>query len=106
MWVVRSRVLDQIADTLCDDHTIGRLTQLCDRWAYSSCLCFALDLDEQSRSQFRYRYSVYQIEYSRNLLFTRGTVLDTVYQGLIERTRQYHGCAETVHYFWLQKPSA
>jgi len=81
--------LDQIADTLCDDHTIGRLTQLCDRWAYSSCLCFALDLDEQSRSKFRYRYSVYQIEYSRNLLFTRGTVLDTVYQGLVERTRQY-----------------
>ena len=81
--------LDQIADTLCDDHTIGRLTELCDRWAYSSCLCFALDLDEQLRSQFRYRYSVYQIEYSRNLLFTRGTVLDAVYQGLIERTRQY-----------------
>src|SRR5210317_1661425 len=81
--------LDQIADTLCDDHTIGRLTRLCDRWAYSSCLCFALDLDEQLRSGFRYRYSVYQIEYSRNLLFTRGTVLDTVYQGLIERTRQY-----------------
>jgi hypothetical protein len=81
--------LDQIADTLCDDHTIGRLTQLCDRWAYSSCLCFALDLDEQLRSDFRYRYSVYQIEYSRNLLFTRGTVLDAVYQGLIERTRQY-----------------
>ncbi len=81
--------LDQIADTLCEDHTIGRLTELCDRWAYSSCLCFALDLDEQLRSQFRYRYSVYQIEYSRNLLFTRGTVLDTVYQALIDRTRQY-----------------
>jgi len=81
--------LDQIADTLCDDHTIGRLTKLCDRWAYSSCLCFALDLDEQLRSQFRYRYSVYQIEYSRNLLFTRGTMLDSVYQGLIDRSRQY-----------------
>ncbi|MDJ0817186.1 MAG: hypothetical protein QNJ58_13330 [Desulfobacterales bacterium] len=81
--------LDQIADTLCDDHTIGRLTELCDRWAYSSCLCFALNLDEQLRSQFRYRYSVYQIEYSRNLLFTRGTVLDAVYQALIDRTRQY-----------------
>ena len=51
--------LDQIADTLCDHHTIGRLTQLCDRWAYSSCLCFALDLEEQSRSKFRYRYSVF-----------------------------------------------
>jgi hypothetical protein len=81
--------LNQIADTLCDHHTIGRLTELCDRWAYSSCLCFALNLDEQLRSQFRYRYSVYQIEYSRNLLFARGTMLDSVYQGLIDRSRQY-----------------
>jgi hypothetical protein len=81
--------LNQIADTLCDQHTIGRLTELCDRWAYSSCLCFALDLDEQLRSEFRYRYSVYQIEYSRNLLFARGTLLDAVYQGLIDRSRQY-----------------
>jgi hypothetical protein len=28
-----------------------------------------------------------QIEYSRNLLFRRGTTLDTVYQGLIDRSR-------------------
>jgi DNA-binding transcriptional ArsR family regulator len=83
------QALDQLANTLCDHHTIGRLTEVCDRWVYSSCLCFALDLDEQLRSGFRYRYSVYQIEYSRNLLFTRGTVLDAVYQGLIDRTRQY-----------------
>jgi hypothetical protein len=56
---------------------------------YSSCLCFALDLDAQRRSGFRYRYSAFQIEYSRNLLFTRGTTLDEVFQGLIDRTRRH-----------------
>ncbi len=47
---------------------------------YTSCLCFALTHDEQQRSGFRYRYSCYQLEYSRNLLFTRGTALDEIYQ--------------------------
>lgn len=82
------QALDQLADTLCDEHVIGRLTEVCDRWVYSSCLCFALDIEEQVRSGFRYRYSGYQIEYSRNLLFVRGTELDAVYQGLLDRTRQ------------------
>jgi len=82
------QALDRLADTLCDEHAIGRLSKVCDRWAYSSCLCFALDLEEQRRSLFHYRYSIYQIEYSRNLLFVRGTALDAVFQGLIERTRQ------------------
>ena len=36
------------------------------------CVCFALDFDEQKRSGFRYQYSNYQIEYSRNLVFERG----------------------------------
>jgi hypothetical protein len=47
-----------------------------------------LDLDEQQRSNFHYRYSIYQLEYSRNLLFKKGTCLDAVYQGLIDRTRK------------------
>jgi hypothetical protein len=55
---------------------------------YSSCLCFALTIEEQERSRFRYRYSVYQIEYSRNLLFVRGNTLDAIFQGLIDRTRR------------------
>jgi len=80
--------VDRLADTLCDAHVIGRLIAVCDRWVYSSCLCFALDRDEQQRSGFRYQYSCYQLEYSRNLLFARGTVLDEVYQGLIDRTRR------------------
>jgi hypothetical protein len=36
-----------IADTLSDERTIGRLRAACERWIYSACLCFALDLDEQ-----------------------------------------------------------
>ncbi|MGH7751349.1 MAG: hypothetical protein ACREN5_00905, partial [Gemmatimonadales bacterium] len=48
----------------------------------------ALDRAAQARSGFRYQYSCFQLEYSRNLLFARGTVLDEVYQGLIDRTRR------------------
>jgi hypothetical protein len=80
--------LDRLADTLCDERAIGRLIRVCERWVYSSCLCFALDRAAQERSGFRYQYSCFQLEYSRNLLFTRGTVLDEVYQGLIDRTRR------------------
>ena len=78
----------RIADTLSDDRTIGRLREACERWIYSACLCFALDQDEQQRSGFRYQYSNYQLEYSRNLLFTIGGRMDQVFQALIDRTRR------------------
>jgi len=80
--------LAQIADTLCSPDIIGRLSQVCERWIYSACLCFALDAAEQERSGFHYEYSVYQGEYSRNLLFARGREMDQIVQGMIERTRQ------------------
>jgi hypothetical protein len=35
--------LTKIADTLSEKETAGRLRQLCERWIYSTCLCFALD---------------------------------------------------------------
>lgn len=79
--------LARIADTLSDTRTIGRLRAVCDRWIYSACLCFALDLDEQRRSGFRYQYSNYQLEYSRNLVFTVGARMDQVFQALIDRSR-------------------
>lgn len=79
--------LARVADTLSDPRTVGRLSQLCERWIYSSCLCFALDLEEQQRSGFRYQYSVYQVEYSRNLIFHLGGQLEQIFQGLIDRTR-------------------
>lgn len=79
--------LAKVADTLSEARTIGRLSQVCERWIYTCCLCFALDLEEQQRSRFRYQYSIYQVEYSRNLIFRRGGEMEEIFQGLIDRTR-------------------
>jgi hypothetical protein len=79
--------LARVADTMRAPGSVGRLSQVCERWIYSACLCFALTVEEQQRSGFRYSYSVYQAEYSRNLLFTRGRVMEDVFNGVIDRTR-------------------
>ena len=79
--------LAKIADTLSEPQTIGRLSQACERWIYTTCLCFALDLEEQKRSGFHYQYSNYQVEYSRNLIFEIGGQMDQVFQALIDRSR-------------------
>jgi hypothetical protein len=65
----------------------GRLGQVCDRWIYSACLCFGLDRAEQERSGFRYAYSVYQAEYSRNLLFQSGAQMEALLDRILDRTR-------------------
>jgi len=64
--------LARLADTLSQQATVGRLGQVCDHWIYTACLCFGLDLADQQRSRFSYSYSIYQVEYSRNLLFASG----------------------------------
>jgi len=64
----------------------GRLAKVCDRWIYQ-CLWFGLDYVAQQKAALRYEYSIYQVEYSRNLLFKRGRFLDQVYQGIINLTR-------------------
>lgn len=74
--------LTRVADT-CE---IGQLKSVCERWI-SSCLWFGIDYDEQERTQLKYQYSIYQVEYSRNLLFKRGSELDQVYQNIIDLTR-------------------
>jgi len=78
--------LARVADTMRASSSVGRLVQVCERWIYT-CLCFALESGEQQKSGFGYSYSIYQVEYSRNLLFTRGRILDQVFQGVIDRTR-------------------
>jgi hypothetical protein len=85
--VTNATDLAKVADTLSQKRTAGHLLQLCERWIYTTCLCFALDLEEQKRSAFHYQYSVYQMEYSRNLLFSSGRQMDQVFQALIDRTR-------------------
>ncbi len=79
--------LARVADTLSHDVAIGRLGRVCDRWIYSACLCFGLELAEQERSGFSYSYSIYQVEFSRNLLFGCGAQMDTVFEAIIDRTR-------------------
>jgi hypothetical protein len=79
--------LARVADAWPRDAAIGRLGQVCDRWIYSACLCFGLDLAEQERSGFRYAYSVYQAEYSRNLLFRSGAQMEALLDRILDRTR-------------------
>ena len=69
------------------DDATGLLKQICESWIYTTCLCFALDMKEQNRSGFRYEYSSYQLEYSRNLQFHVGGQMEQVFQSLIDRTR-------------------
>lgn len=80
--------VNRLAALLQRESAIGKLAAVCERWIYSSALCFALTREEQQRSGFHYQYSVFQLELSRNLLFARGDTMDEVYQKLIDRTRQ------------------
>ena len=64
--------LAQLADTLSSPEAVGRLGQVIDRWIYTACLCFGLELADVDRTGFGYAYSVYQVEYSRNLIFRSG----------------------------------
>jgi hypothetical protein len=51
------------------------------------CLCFGLDLAGQQRSGFCYGYSVYQAEYSRNLLFASGGQMEDLSGRVLDRAR-------------------
>jgi hypothetical protein len=79
--------LARIADALSQDATVGRLSQVCRRWIYSACLCFGLDLDEQQKSGFVYGFAVYQLEYSRNLIFADGHRMQRLFDAVVDRTR-------------------
>jgi hypothetical protein len=85
--IADATALAQIADSLSQHETAGRLAQVCERWIYSACLCFGLDLDEQAHTGFRYEYSIYQVEYSRNLLFRVGHQMEEVFDRVVDRTR-------------------
>ena len=78
--------LARIADTLSHPATAGRLGQVIDRWIYT-CLAFGLDTVDQEASRFVYSYSIYQIEYSRNLLFSSGRQMERLFDTIVDRTR-------------------
>lgn len=79
--------LAQVADTLSQPGTIGRLSQVIDAWIYTACLCFGLDVADQQRSGFRFSYSIYQVEYSRNLIFASGARMERLFDTVVDRTR-------------------
>ena len=79
--------LAQVADTLSSAEAIGRLSQVIDSWIYTACLCFGLDLAEQQRSGFRFAYSIYQVEYSRNLVFASGAMMEHLFDAVVDRIR-------------------
>lgn len=79
--------LAEIADTLCSASAIGQLGQVCDRWIYSTCLHFALSLEDQRATRFKYNYSVYQTELSRNLIFNRGPQMEQIFDSVIDHMR-------------------
>jgi hypothetical protein len=79
--------LAQIADILSQDAAAGRLGQVIDRWICTACLILGLDLADQQRTCFAYAYSVYQAEYSRDLLFAYGGHMDRVFNAMLDRTR-------------------
>jgi hypothetical protein len=90
--------LARVAETLSESRTIGRLNQVCDRWIYTSCLCFVLNSEEQEKANFRYQYSVYQAEYSRNLLWDTCSGW-TLTSGLGSKlARCFNVCARSTHH--------
>jgi hypothetical protein len=83
-----ARGLGLVADALSSsEDSIGRLIQVSERWIYSAVLCFAMDIADQERTDFHYSYSIFQAEYSRNLLFGSGHVMGQVFHGLVDRVR-------------------
>lgn len=79
--------LAEIAETLCSPSAIGLLGQVCDRWIYSTCLHFALSLEDQRATGFKYNYAVYQTELSRNLIFNRGRQMEQIFDSVIDHMR-------------------
>jgi hypothetical protein len=82
------QAIDLLSGRLLGEELVTSLQALCERWLYSACLCFGLSVEDQARSHFRYTFSVWELEYSRNLLFRDGQLMDQVYQKLLDRTRR------------------
>lgn len=80
--------LEQIAETLRQPGAAGRLVEVCERWLSTACLCFLLPVAEQRELGLHYNWSIYQMEFSRNLLFTQGGRMEQVFQSVIDRTRR------------------
>jgi hypothetical protein len=80
--------LEKAAETIRSRRAKGLLERVCERWLYSTCLCYLLPLGDQERTRMHYEWSVYQLEYSRNFIFQLGRNMEEVFQTVIDRTRR------------------
>jgi hypothetical protein len=80
--------LEEIAETLRQPGAAGRLIEVCERWLSTACVCFLLPVAEQRELGLHYDWSIYQMEFSRNLLFAKGGQMEQVFQSVIDRTRR------------------
>jgi hypothetical protein len=78
--------LAKIADTLSEPRAIGRLNQVCERRIYT-CLCFALDFDEQKRSGVSLSVLQLSDRIQSQPRLPRGRASRQVFQALIDRSR-------------------
>jgi hypothetical protein len=122
-WLRRQaekKKIDHVMDGNCfiegsDLEKIGRLGEcllestpdikkLADRWLYS-CLAFALPTQQQQLAEFHYEYSSFQIEYSRDYIFSRGSTLDEIYGSMTEHARTRLGLEQMKTIFgFKQRP--
>ena len=85
------RALDQIADTLCEKHTIGRLTNVLSvrDVGFIRAVCALASISKNNAARgFAISIRATSLNTAAILLFNRGATLDEVYQSMIERTRR------------------
>lgn len=78
------------------------IKQLADRWL-STCLSFALSTQEQEQTGFKYEHSIFQIEYSRDYIFRRGSTLDEIYGSMTEHLRTRVGLEQLKTIFGFKR---
>jgi hypothetical protein len=83
--------INRVAARLQRAAAVGPLAAVGEQWLHSSVLCFGLTREEPQRSGFQYQYSVFPLEWSRNLLFHHGPTLEEVYQKLSARPSKQSG---------------
>jgi len=67
---------------------LGPLREVWRAVVFFGVLCYLLPVAQQQALDMRYEWSVYQLEYSRNLLFSNGRIMEEVFQSVIDRTRR------------------
>lgn len=76
------KALQAVADSL----THGRIQSVCDHWVYR--LFPALTREERMRSFFRYRWFLYQVEMSHNMVFRTSTELTETLERHVDLNRR------------------